>query len=99
MNLPTTHMFSVTRGGTANTLTDLAAYLQPANQGTTILFQDIPAGELYSVIFDGQPALKKGDLLVSETDSTETYLVRQVAKNYTPRLGHTSAVVQGQYGT
>ena len=98
MRLPT-HTFSVTRGGTANTLLDLPAYVQPANQGTTILFQDIPAGELYSVLFDGEYALKKGDLLVNVNDDTDTYLVQAVAKNYTPRLGHTSVTARGTYGT
>ena len=42
---------------------------------------------------------EKGDLLVNLNDDTETYLVQQVARNFTPRLGHTSAVVRGKYGT
>ncbi len=99
MNLPQTHTLSVTRRGVPNTLSNLACYLQPANQGVTLLFQDIPAGELYSVLFNGQPALKKGDLLINENDATETYLVQQVAKNFTPRLGHTSAHVRAVWGS
>jgi hypothetical protein len=93
-----THTFSVTRGGTANTLTNLAAYVQPA--GPNILaFADIPASKAYQLVFDGKPDVREQDVLVSATDSTETYLVVGVSRNFTPRLGHTSVLAQALWGS
>jgi hypothetical protein len=93
-----THAFSVTRGGTTNVLTNLAAYVQPAGPNV-LAFQDIPTSKAYQMVFDGKPALKEQDVLVSEADDTETYLVVGVSKNFTPRLGHTSVVAQALWGS
>jgi len=68
-----THYFSVTRGGVANTLTNLAAYVYPAGPNIAV-FIDIPASKAFSIIFDGSPALKEQDMLVDEADPTKTYL-------------------------
>jgi len=75
-----THYFSVTRGGVANTLTNLAAYVYPAGP-TITAFIDIPASKAFSIIFDGSPALKEQDILVDEADPTKTYLVMGVARH------------------
>ncbi len=89
MNLPTTHTFSLTRNGTANTLTNLNAYVQPAS-AEILAFNDIPASKAFSMLFDGQYAIREQDVLVNANDATESYLVVGVSKNFTPRLGHTS---------
>lgn len=93
MNLPTTHTFNVTRDGTANTLTNLAAYVQPAS-AEVVAFNDIPASKAFQLVFDGKPAIREQDVLVSQADATETYLVVGVSKNFTPRLGHTSVTAR-----
>jgi hypothetical protein len=93
-----THTFSVTRGGAPNVLTNLAAYVQPAN-ANVLAFQDIPASKAYQMVFDGKPLLKEQDVLVDESDPSEAYLVVGVSKNFTPRLGHTSVVAQALWGT
>lgn len=93
-----THLFSVTRGGATNTLTNLAAYVQPAGPNI-VAFLDFPASKAFQMVFDGKPALKEQDLLVDEGDPSQTYLVVGVSKQFTPLLGHTSVTARAQWGT
>ena len=93
-----THYFSVKRGGTANTLSNLGAYLYPSSADIVATF-DIPAGKAFSVIFDGSPDIHEQDLLTDESDPTKTYLVMGVSRYTSPRLAHTSATVRAQWGT
>src|SRR5687767_14948550 len=98
MNIPTTHTFNVTRNGTADTLINLAAYVQPAS-AEILAFNDIPASKAFQMVFDGKPAIQEQDVLVSQADATETYLVAGVSKHFTPRLGHTSVTARALWGT
>ncbi len=93
-----THYFSVTRGGVANTLTNLGAYLYPAGPNI-VAFIDYPASKAFQVLFDGSPALKEQDLLVDEADPTKTYLVTGVSRYTTPRLAHISVTARAMWGT
>lgn len=93
----TTHSFSVTRNGVPDTLTGLAAYVQPAN-AEILAFNDIPASKAYQILIDGQPTVKEQDLLVSESDPTETYLVVGVGKSPNLRLKHLTVTARAMWG-
>lgn len=93
-----THYFSVTRGGVANTLMNLGAYLYPAGPNI-VAFIDYPASKAFQVLFDGSPALKEQDLLVDEADPAKTYLVTGVSRYTTPRLAHVSVTARAMWGT
>ena len=69
-----TRYFSVKRGGTANTLSNLWANLYPSSADIVATF-DIPGGKAFSVIFDGSSDIHEQDLLTDEADPTKTYLV------------------------
>ena len=86
------HSFSVARGDVPDTLTWLAAYVQPAN-AEILAFTDIPASKSYQILIDGQPTVKEQNLLVSESDPTETYLVVG-GKRPNPRLKHVSVIAR-----
>ena len=93
-----THTFSVRRAGVDNILTNLIAYVQPAS-AEILAFNDIPASKAYQILIDGQPTLKEQDLLVSESDPTETYLVVGVARSPALRLRHLSVTARAMWGT
>lgn len=98
MQLPTNKTFNLTRRGVANTLTNLNAFCVPARP-EIIALQDVPATKAFKITFDGPVDVREQDVLVSQTDVTDSFRVRGVSKYLTPRLAHTAVVAEGLWGT
>jgi hypothetical protein len=75
-------------------LTGMQANIQPASD-TLVTMQGEPVGKLFAVTFnDRYGALKDGDLIVNEADSSETYRIRGVKHLPGPKLIHSHCLAE-----
>ena len=99
IQLRSNRTFSVTRRGqSVASITDLDALCLPARP-EIVAMQGAPANKLFSIMVEGLPDIREQDVLISQRDTDETYLVSGVAPFDSPRTKHTELYALKQWGT